>query len=232
MLISAIGRGGYGSLNVPKVQLLPRQPAQAGDYVTFSGKADVKKKEISEKELIKRAKSGEQRAQSEIVKTYERMVYNLGLKLLGNEDLAEGVLQETFLKVLQALPNFKEQSQLSTWIYRIATNQALMRLRAKKRWHQSFDENLEDESRDYSAFIRSVEKNPFEDLLNKELKEKMDIAIDELPDNYRTIFVLKDVEGLPLKEIADLMELSLAAVKSNLHRARVTLRNKLTELWN
>jgi len=183
--------------------------------------------EISEKELISRAKHGDQRAQAEIVKIYERMVYNLGLKLLGNEDSAEGVLQETFLKVLQALPDFKEQSQLSTWIYRIATNQALMRLRTKKRRQLSFDENLEDENRDYSSFIRSVEKNPLEDLLNKELKEKMDRAINELPENYKTTFVLKDIEGLALQEIADIMDLSLPAVKSNLHRARIVLRNKL-----
>jgi RNA polymerase sigma-70 factor, ECF subfamily len=188
--------------------------------------------EVSEKEIIRLAKKGDQRAQSEIVKKYERMVYNLGLKLLGNEDLAEGVLQETFLKVLQALPNFKEQSQLSTWIYRIATNQALMRLRTKKRRQQSFDVNIEDENKDYSAFTRSLEKGPMDALLNDELKEKMDIAINQLPENYKTTFVLKDIEGLALKEIADIMELSLPAVKSNLHRARVTLRNKLSDMWN
>ncbi|MBC8185976.1 sigma-70 family RNA polymerase sigma factor [candidate division KSB1 bacterium] len=187
---------------------------------------------VSEKELIRLAKKGDPLAQSEIVKNYERMVYNLGLRLLGNEDKAECVLQETFLKVLQALPNFKEQSQLSTWIYRIATNQALMRLRTKKRRMQSFDENIEDESKDYSAFTRSLEKDPLSALLNTELKEKMDIAIDQLPENYKTTFVLKDIEGLALKEIADIMELSLPAVKSNLHRARVTLRNKLADIWN
>ena len=188
--------------------------------------------EISEKELIRLAKNGDRWAQSEIVKNYEKMVYNLGLRLLGNEDLAEGVLQETFLRVLQALPNFKEQSQLSTWIYRIATNQALMRLRTKKRRRQSFDENIEDETRDYSFFTRSLEKDPLDDLLNTELKEKMNIAIDQLPENYKTTFVLKDIEGLALKEIANIIELSRPAVKSNLHRARVTLRNKLADMWN
>ncbi len=188
--------------------------------------------DVSEKELVRLAKLGDQQAQSQIVKNYERMVYNLGLRLLGNEDLAEGVLQETFLRVLQALPNFKEQSQLSTWIYRIATNQALMRLRTKKRRKQSFDENIEDENKDYSAFTRSLEKDPLAALLNTELKEKMDIAIDQLPENYKTTFVLKDIEGLALKEIADIMKLSLPAVKSNLHRARVTLRNKLADIWN
>ena len=188
--------------------------------------------EISEKEIIRLAKKGDQRAQSAIIKNYEKMVYNLGLKLLGNEDLAEGILQETFLKVLQALPNFQEKSQLSTWIYRIATNQALMRLRTKKRRMKSFDENLEDENKDYSGFARSLEQDPLDSLLNNELKEKMDIAIDQLPDNYKTTFVLKDVQGLALKEIAEIMELSLPAVKSNLHRARIALRNKLYDIWN
>ncbi|NOZ60636.1 MAG: sigma-70 family RNA polymerase sigma factor [Calditrichaeota bacterium] len=188
--------------------------------------------DISEKELIKRAKQGDRQAQAQIVVKYERMVYNLSLRLLGDQDLAEGVLQETFLKVIQALPNFKEQSQLSTWIYRIATNQALMRLRSKKRHRQSFDENIENENRDYSAFIRSLEKDPLDSLINQELKEKMDRAIAELPENYRAAFVLKDIEGLALKEIADILDISLPAVKSNLHRARIVLRNKLAEHWN
>ncbi|OQX94777.1 hypothetical protein B6I21_08855 [candidate division KSB1 bacterium 4572_119] len=188
--------------------------------------------EMSEKELISKAKKGDPVAQSEIVKQYEKMVYNLSLKLLGNKDQAEGVLQETFLKVLQALPNFQEKSQLSTWIYRIATNQALMRLRTKKRRLQSFDENLEDENRDYSSFIHSLEKDPLDDLINLELKNRMDVAISELPENYKTAFVLKDIEGLPLKEISEMLDLSLPAVKSNLHRARVALRNKLAEMKN
>jgi len=188
--------------------------------------------EISEKELIKRAKNGDPTAQAQIVKNNEKMVFNLGLKLLGSEESAEGVLQETFLKVLQALPKFQEKSQLSTWIYRIATNQALMRLRAKKRRLQSFDENLENENRDYSSFMRTLEQNPLDNLINEELKQRMDVAISELPENYKTAFVLKDIEGLALKEIADLLNISLPAVKSNLHRARVALRNKLSEMWN
>jgi len=188
--------------------------------------------EISEKELVRRAKQGDRLAQAKIVNDYEKMVYNLGLKLLGNEEKAECVLQETFLKVLQALPNFQEKSQLSTWIYRIATNQALMRLRAKKRQLVSIDDNSEYEGKDYSAFVRSLNADPLDDLLNQELKEKMNIAIDQLPENYKTVFVMKDIEGLALKEIAEILDLSLPAVKSNLHRARVTLRNKLSEMWN
>ncbi|MFZ5518242.1 MAG: RNA polymerase sigma factor [Candidatus Zhuqueibacterota bacterium] len=188
--------------------------------------------EVSEKDLIQHARNGDRIAQARIVEKYEKMVYNLGLKLLGNPDAAECILQETFLKVLQALPNFKEQSQLSTWIYRIATNQALMRLRTKKKERASFESNLEDENKDYSVFIQSLDAGPLDALLNTELKEKMDYAISKLPDNYRTVFVLKDIEGMALKEIAELLDLSLPAVKSNLHRARVFLRNQLSEIWN
>lgn len=188
--------------------------------------------EISEQELIRLAKKGDRSAQAKIVKDHEKMVYNLGLKLLGNADQAECVLQETFLKVLQALPKFEEKSQLSTWIYRIATNQALMRLRSQKRRYISLDENFEDNGKDYSTFVRSLDTDPLDKLLNQELKEKMDRAIEQLPENYKTVFVMKDLEGFALKEIADILDLSLPAVKSNLHRARVFLRNKLADMWN
>ena len=97
--------------------------------------------EISEQQLVRLAKNGDRSAQAKIIKDHEKMVYNLGLKLLGNEEKAECILQETFLKVLQALPKFQEKSQLSTWIYRIATNQALMRIRKKKRRHISIDKD-------------------------------------------------------------------------------------------
>jgi len=188
--------------------------------------------ELTEQELIRRAKQGDRAAQAKIVKAHEKMVYNLGLKLLGNADQAEGVLQETFLKVLQALPKFEEKSQLSTWIYRIATNQALMRLRSRKRRFVSIDDNPEFDDKDYTTFSQSLDATPLDEVLNQELREKMDRAIEQLPENYKTVFVMKDIEGLALKEIAEILDLSLPAVKSNLHRARVALRNKLAEMWN
>ncbi|MDZ7319313.1 MAG: sigma-70 family RNA polymerase sigma factor [candidate division KSB1 bacterium] len=188
--------------------------------------------EISEKELVQQAKKGDPSAQAKIVLNYEKMVYNLGLKLLGSAEQAECVLQETFLKVLQALPQFEERSQLSTWIYRIATNQALMRLRNRKRQQISFNDIANEDGTDYSEFVQSLDATPLDNLLNQELKEKMERAIDELPENYKTVFVMKDIEGLALKEIADVLDLSLPAVKSNLHRARVFLRNRLADMWN
>jgi RNA polymerase sigma-70 factor (ECF subfamily) len=184
----------------------------------------------SEKELIARAVEGDKSAISRIIADNEGLIYNTALRLLADPDEAECVLQETFLKVLQALPDFKGQSALSTWIYRIATNFALMRLRDKKK---SFDglENVESKvnSEALEHFNRSIGNNPLRAVMNTELRGAMDEAIAALAPKFRSVFVLKDIEGYSLKEIAEMLGMSLAAVKSNLHRARLFLRDHLAE---
>jgi len=185
--------------------------------------------ETSEKELITKAQQGDKLAQSHIVNKYERMVYNLGLKLMGSQDEAECILQDTFLKVLESINTFKGDSQISTWIYRIATNEALMKLRKKKRQYVSIESDDTYESGDYTRLNLSFVDNPLEDLLQTELREKMNAAIETLPPKYKAVFILKDIEGLSLKEISDILKLSMPAVKSNLHRARLFLREKLSE---
>ncbi|MBN2013421.1 sigma-70 family RNA polymerase sigma factor [candidate division KSB1 bacterium] len=190
--------------------------------------------EMKEKELIKKAQQGDQQALASIVTQYERLVFNLGLKLLGNEEEAECVLQETFLKVLQSIKKFKAQSSLSTWIYRIATNQALMRLRNRKRQFVSLDndDNDSQSQKDYSKLSQSLDASPLDNLMNEELKEKMAEGIELLPPKYKSVFVLKDIEDLSLKEIGEMLDMSLPAVKSNLHRARLFLREQLAELFD
>lgn len=184
----------------------------------------------SETELVARAIQGEKKALAEIVAQNERLVYNTALRLLADPKEAECVLQETFLKVFQALPEFKGQSSLSTWIYRIATNYALMRIRSRKKASSSLDdvENQVSISA-LETFNRSVGNNPLRAVVNEELRSAMEKAIAELPAKFRSVFVLKDIEGFSLKEISDMLGLTLAAVKSNLHRARLFLRNRLTE---
>ncbi len=188
--------------------------------------------ETSEKLLIENATKGDRVAQSRIVQKYERMVYNLGLKMLGNQEEAECILQETFLKVLEALPDFKGNSQLSTWIYRIATNQALMRLRSRKKEYATFASESEEGVTDYTNIVKSVETTPLDDLVSSELRQKMTSAIELLPPKYKSVFILKDIEGLTLKQISDILRISLPAVKSNLHRARLFLREKLAGFIN
>ncbi len=183
-----------------------------------------------EMDLVARAIAGDRAAMTRIVTDNEKMVYNTALRMLADPVEAECVLQETFLKVVQALPEFKGHSTLSTWIFRIATNYALMRLRSRKR----FTNSLEDiDSKVSSAalenFNRSIGNNPLQAVMNEELRQAMERAIAELPDKFRSVFVLKDIDGLSLKEISEMLDMSLAAVKTNLHRARLFLRDRLAE---
>jgi RNA polymerase sigma-70 factor (ECF subfamily) len=184
----------------------------------------------SEKELVAQAIKGDKSAIARIISDNEGLIYNTALRLLADPDEAECVLQETFLKVLQVLPDFKGQSSLSTWIYRIATNFALMRLRNKKK---SFDgiENIDSKVSNEALehFNRSIGNNPLRAVMNSELRRAMDNAIADLPSKFRSVFVLKDIEGYSLKEITEMLGMSLAAVKSNLHRARLFLRDQLAE---
>ncbi len=190
----------------------------------------MSEKEQTESELIQRAIQGDKVALAQIVNQNEKLVYNTALRLLADPDEAECVLQETFLKVLQALPDFKGQSSLSTWIYRIATNYALMRLRSKKNAPGSLESNEGQVSETaVENFNRYVGNNPLRAVMNDELRREMEKAIQDLPPKFRTVFVLKDIEGHSLKEIAEMLDMSLAAVKSNLHRARIFLRNRLAE---
>lgn len=183
----------------------------------------------SEAALIERAKAGDRGAQAAIVRKYEQMVYNVALRLTGNAEEAEGVMQETFIKVLEALPSFRGDAQLGTWIYRIATNFALMQLRRRKTPMYSLDEYNLDESRDLAAFNRSLADNPEALVLNAELRQVMEEAIDALPPKYKTAFVLKDLEGLSLQQIADMLALNVATVKTHIHRARLFLRDRLAD---
>ncbi|RQW10203.1 sigma-70 family RNA polymerase sigma factor [candidate division KSB1 bacterium] len=184
----------------------------------------------SEIELVERAKHGDKKALSAIVKGNEQLVFNTALRLVGNTEDAECVMQETFLKVFQAIESFKGESSLSTWIYRIATNFALMRLRERKKSYDGFDDiDLHVGKSTIEAFNQSVGNNPHHAVENSELRERMNAAIEELPPKFKSVFVLKDIEGLSLKEIADMNDMSLPAVKSNLHRARLFLRNRLAE---
>jgi RNA polymerase sigma-70 factor, ECF subfamily len=185
---------------------------------------------FSDADLVKRAKAGDKAALSEIVTANEQLVYNAALRLVGNTEEAECVMQETFLKVFQALAKFKGESSLSTWIYRIATNFALMRLRDRKKNFGDFDQiDLKVSKSAMESFNRSIGANPHRAYENAELRGKMDEAIDDLPPKFRSVFVQKDIEGFSLKEISEMNNMSLPAVKSNLHRARLFLRNRLAE---
>jgi len=162
----------------------------------------------------------------QLVETYSPRIYNLALNMLANPDLAEDVLQETFINAYRAIDRFEGRAHVSTWLYRIAHNAVLMRLRQEKRAPQV--QSLEDEVDAETLPITSGwDETPERQLLQAELRQKMDEALASLSEALRSVFVLRDVQGLSTAETAEVLALSETAVKSRLHRARLALRNQL-----
>ncbi len=187
----------------------------------------------TDNQLIERINAGETGLLEELISRYEDRVYNLAYRMVGSREDAEDVLQDTFINVIRALDRFQGRSSFSTWLYRIAANTALTRLRKQGRKVKGEDEFLDNVYAVQQA-ARSGEKlsdwsnNPVRELLDDEAMQIMNQAIEEMPEIYRAVFVLRDIEELSTAEVADVLDLSKAAVKSRLHRARVYLRNELS----
>jgi RNA polymerase sigma-70 factor (ECF subfamily) len=159
-------------------------------------------------------------------------IYRLALKMLADEQDAEDVLQNTFMKALQSIGNFEGRSSLSTWLYRIAVNEALMSLRRHKPTIPvAMDyEDDEDEIRHPTQFTDWC-CLPEEDLLSAESKKRLDMAIQGLPEKLRVVFLLRDIEGLSIRETSEALDLTETAVKTRLLRARLNLREQLSSYF-
>ncbi len=186
---------------------------------------------MNEKTIVRRARQGDKQAFSELVTTYSERVYNLALRILRNKEDAEDVLQETFMTVLEKIDTFDERSTFFTWVYRIATNASLMKLRRKKIIYTEFPDNPDlEKSIENSVFI-DWSQDPTANVHDEELKKIMDKAINELPEIYRTVFILRDLEYLSIKETGKILEISEENVKIRLRRARLYLRDKLSNYF-
>lgn len=178
----------------------------------------------TDEELVRKSKEGDERAFGELISRYESKVYSLALKMVRNPEDAEDVLQDTFLRAYRGIKSFQGASTFSTWVYRITANSALMRLRKK----QLPTVSIEDaDERETPVNIADWTPGPVEQLLNRELQQVMDEAIQALPPEFRQVFVLRDIEEMSNAEVADILDLSVAAVKSRLHRARLKVRNRI-----
>ena len=178
----------------------------------------------TDEELVQKAQQDDERAFGKLVERYETKVYSLAMKMLRNPEDAEDVLQDTFLRAYRGIKSFQGNSTFSTWIYRITANSALMRLRKKKLPTVSIDDADERET---PINIADWSPGPVEQLLTQETQKAMDEAIEALPPEFKQVFILRDVEELSNSEVAEILDLSVAAVKSRLHRARLKVRNRL-----
>jgi RNA polymerase sigma-70 factor, ECF subfamily len=193
-----------------------------------------------DRELVARAQQGDGAAFAELVSRHQRQMYKLAMRMTGSEADAQEVLQEAFLNAYQKLPLFRGEAQFSSWLYRIAANAALMRLRRKRRAPEEVPEQpIELASPRFNAEgyfeeapVSDWSQRADEKMMSKELGGAIETAVKALPDDYRTVFLLKDVDGLSNEEIASALELSVPAVKSRLHRARLALRERLGDFFH
>ena len=178
--------------------------------------------------LANQAKQGDTGAFTELVERYAPRVFRVARHITRNDQDAEDVLQETFLKSYSRLDQFQGNSKFYTWLVRIAVNEALMRIRrGKNRATVSLDEELETTDGALAREVPSEGETPEEIYGREELRDYIAGAIDGLSETYRPVFVLRDVEGFSTEETGQMLDLSESAVKSRLLRARLQLQQKL-----
>ncbi|MBI3175546.1 MAG: sigma-70 family RNA polymerase sigma factor [Chloroflexi bacterium] len=181
---------------------------------------------------VEALKAGDRAEFARLVDLASAPIYRLGLKMLGNPQDAEDVLQNTFLKALQSLGNFEGRSSPLTWLYRIAINEALMLIRRQKPQVEIAEEPQDEESNlptpvqltDWCCL-------PESDFLTTESKRALDAAILKLPEKLRVVFLLRDIEGMSIQETSEALGLTETAVKTRLLRARLNLREQLSSYF-
>jgi RNA polymerase sigma-70 factor (ECF subfamily) len=184
-----------------------------------------------EAQLVAAAKAGDTAAFEELLNRYERKIFRLGMNITQNREDAEDVMQDAFLKSFQNLDRFQGDSRFYTWLVRIAVNEALMKLRKRRPNQVSLDEPIDGEE---DSFFREIEDwgpSPEQRFEQTELNEILNQVIGELEPIFRVVFILRDVEHISTEETARILDISEAAVKSRLLRARLKLRLKLNKFF-
>jgi RNA polymerase sigma-70 factor (ECF subfamily) len=198
--------------------------------MTVSKRAN--RKEIKDKdfELIQAINSGQFDRFPELVKRYEQKLYNFSLRLCREAADAEDAVQETFLNVFRYLKDFRYETKFKNWLYRVAASTCIKKRRKSKfapERELSLDEFIPQDEAEGPNQVPNWALMPLDKLLNDELLDKINLAIFSLPEKYRLVIVLRDIEGFSTAETAQILNLSAANVKVRLHRARLFLRDKL-----
>src|ERR1700757_796639 len=185
-----------------------------------------------ELKLVRAAKGGDISAFEQLVQRYDRNVFRIAQHITQNREDAEDVVQDAFLKAYQNLGQFQGQSKFYTWLVRIAVNEALMKLRRRRPERMvSLDEDVKTEDDSVPREVADWSPNPEQLYSQSELHDILTKTIQGLPPSFRTVFVLRDVEGLSTEEAAEALDLSIPAVKSRLLRARLQLRERLNKYF-
>lgn len=179
---------------------------------------------MNERELIARLQKRDEAAFEELIRQYEKKVYTLCFRMCGNSEDAEEAAQDAFLALWRGIDRFRQESSLSTWIYRLATNACIDTLRRRKK--QSGSVSLDDEE----LFVDAVDTSPQpqETVEHRETQKLLQDGLSALPEEYRKVLILREIEGLSYTEIAESASIELGTVKSRISRGRSLLRNFLS----
>jgi RNA polymerase sigma-70 factor (ECF subfamily) len=185
----------------------------------------------SDLELIAEFRAGSQQSFEELINRYSNKVFSLATRLTRNTEDAEEVLQDVFVTVHRKIGSFEGKSSFSSWLYRVTVNAAFMKLR-KRRQDQSIPlEDLMQQAQVVPALKSPESAYVDAQSIRNEMLEALESAIRKLPDDYRPVFILRDVDGLTSREVGKILDLTVPAVKSRLHRSRLMLRRKLSKFF-
>ena len=183
---------------------------------------------------VDRFKNGDSHAFDKLMTRYEDRIYAFLTRMCRSRDNAQDRLQDTFLTAFRYLKDFRGEASFKTWIYRIASTSCFRSKRKKKNepsQHLSFDDLTPGQMEINEGVNAKWTDSPAAELLNRELKEKIDESLYSLAEKYRVVFVLRDVEGFNTEEVSKMLDISVPAIKSRLHRARLYLRKELAEYY-
>ena len=231
MTSSACGRYEYGNLRTGL--RMDCAPPAGRSRAMDSTPAKPVRGSVSEGEgtLVAQAKAGDVRAFEELVNRYERKIFRLAMNITQNKEDAEDVMQDAFLKAYSHLKDFQGDSRFYTWLVRIAVNEGLMKLRKRRPGQISIDEKIETED---DLIVRELEDwgpSPEQHYEQSELQRILQVVISDIDPSFGIVFALRDIEDLSTEETAEILGLSVPAVKSRLLRARLKLRQKLNRYF-
>jgi RNA polymerase sigma-70 factor (ECF subfamily) len=184
---------------------------------------------MTEAEIIQKLQQGNEQAFKQLVEKYQKLVVNTCFGMVHNTEDAEDIAQDVFIEVFRSIQNFRADSKISTWLYRIAVNRSLNFIRDNKRkkWFLSIEEFVKGKTTQINEIQNSKNETPLSELENNQRARILHDAIDSLPENQKTAFTLNKYEDLSYKEISEVMNLSVSSVESLIHRAKIKLQEKL-----
>ena len=182
----------------------------------------------TDEQLIARFQSGDERAYIELVNRYRDRLINFVYPFLGDFEQAEDVVQETMLKLYEKKHYYREIAKFSTWIYTIARNLANTELRKKKRRKTTYISRMTKDDRQYD--IPAVQADLNQNLQNEFIRDRIHVAIKELPEHFKTVIILRDIQELSYDDISNIVGVPLGTVKSRINRARLQLQAELQDL--